>query len=59
MKLLEGSILANPRLQALGLFPLARGHNLKREVWENTEFSFSPFQHAAKELKLGTPEVFR
>jgi serine/threonine-protein kinase len=58
-KLLEGAIAANPRMQEFGLFPLARGHKLKREVWENTEFSFSPFQHAAKELKLGTPELYR
>jgi serine/threonine-protein kinase len=56
---MEGAIKANPLLQRDGLFPLARGHTLKREVWESTEFSFSPFQRAAKELKLGEPEVFR
>jgi serine/threonine-protein kinase len=58
-KILEGAIQANPLLQRDGLFPLTQEHTLKREVWENTEFSFSPFQRAAKELKLGEPEVFR
>jgi mono/diheme cytochrome c family protein len=58
-KTLEGAIKANPLLQRDGLLPLAQGHTLKREVWESTEFSFSPFQRAAKELKLGEPEVFR
>jgi serine/threonine-protein kinase len=58
-KTLEGAIKANPLLQRDGLFSLAQGHTLKREVWESTEFSFSPYQRAAKELKLGEPEVFR
>ena len=39
---LQGAIEANPRLQELGLLPLARGHTVKREVWEDTAFLLSP-----------------
>ena len=49
----------NRRLQVLGLYPLARRQTIKREVWENTDFIFSPFQKVAEELQVGTPEVFR
>jgi mono/diheme cytochrome c family protein len=55
-KVLQGAIEANPRLQELGLYPLAKGNAIKREVWENTAFAFSPFQEAARELKLGLPQ---
>jgi serine/threonine-protein kinase len=55
-KVLQGAIQANPRLQELGLFPLARGATIKREVWETLEFLNSPFQEAARELKQGTPK---
>jgi serine/threonine-protein kinase len=52
---LQGAIQDQPVLQRDGLLPLAEGHKLKREVWENTAFSFSPFQRAARMLKLGVP----
>jgi serine/threonine-protein kinase len=55
-KVLQGALLANPRLGELGLFPLARGGTIKREVWETLEFLNAPFQEAARELKLGTPK---
>ena len=58
-KRLAGSIEANTRLQELGLYPLSRGHTIKREVWEDTQFLVSPFQDAARELKLGTPKTNR
>ena len=45
----------NPRLQELGLYPLSKGNTIKRELWEFLEFVTSPFQEAARELKLGTP----
>ena len=54
-KSLQGIIQANPRLQELGLYPLTKGHTIKREVWESLEFITAPFQEAARELKLGTP----
>ena len=51
---LKSAINDNPRLVALGLLPLARGNTIKREVWETTDFVYSPFQEAAQEMKLGT-----
>jgi mono/diheme cytochrome c family protein len=45
----------NARLQELGLFPLRRGNAIKREVWESRAEGFSPFQVAARELRLGVP----
>ena len=58
-KVLQATIQANPRLQELGLYPLAKGTTIKREVWENTAFVFSPFQEAARELRQGVPEIHR
>lgn len=54
-KVLQAAVQANPRLQMIGLFPLAKGNTIKREVWEDTAFLLSPFQEAARELNLGTP----
>src|SRR5205823_3974898 len=51
---IEGAVAANDRLKEIGLFPLAGGKTVKREVWENTEFLLSPYQEAAAQLKLGT-----
>lgn len=58
-KVLQAAIQANPRLQELGLYPLASGTSIKREVWENTAVVVSPFQEAARELKQGVPFVQR
>jgi len=57
-QILRGAIELNPRLQELGLLPLARGNTVKREVWEDVSQLVSPFQAAARELKLGVPIVF-
>jgi serine/threonine-protein kinase len=48
----------NPRLRDLGLAPLLGGAPIKREAWESREFGTSPFQEAARELRLGTPVVY-
>jgi hypothetical protein len=56
---LEAAIAANSRMQEIGLYPLANGKTIKREVWENTAFLLSPFQEAAAQLKLGTPVTVR
>ena len=57
-KELQGAIKANPRLQELGLFALANTGTVQREVWESLDFLTSPYQDAARELKLGTPVLF-
>jgi serine/threonine-protein kinase len=49
---LAGFIEGNEELQLQGLLPLARGKTIKREVWESTEFLYSPYQKAAQRLKL-------
>jgi hypothetical protein len=54
-KLLAARVEANERLQQVGLFPLSRDGTIKREAWETLDFVISPFQEAARELKLGTP----
>ncbi len=52
---LSAIIKGNEELQKLGLFPLARGNKIKREVWESRAFLVSPYQVAAQKLKLGAP----
>jgi hypothetical protein len=52
-------VLANDEPASAGLLPLARGKTIRREVWESLEFLFSPFQKAAKQLKLGEPAAVR
>ena len=50
---------ANDRLRELGLLPLTqKGGTIKREVWESLSLGNSPFQEAARILKLGTPQGF-
>lgn len=58
-RIFQGAVQANPRLQELGLFPLTNNGTIKREVWEFQEFITSPFQDAARELKLGTPVKYQ
>ena len=55
---LISAIDLNPRLRDLGLGPLLDGAPIKREAWETREFGTSPFQEAARELRLGTPVVY-
>jgi serine/threonine-protein kinase len=54
-QVVRGTIQANPRLQELGLYPLAKGNAINREVWENRAFVVSPFQEAAHVLRQGVP----
>jgi serine/threonine-protein kinase len=58
-EILAGVVQANEELQAQGLLPLARGQTIKREVWESLEFLYSPYQKAAKQLKMGEPAAVR
>jgi len=49
---LQDEIERNDDLQFLGLGPLARGRKINRASWESKEFHVSPYQLAAKILKL-------
>jgi serine/threonine-protein kinase len=56
---LAAAIKANPILMRMGLYPLTQPNaTIKREVWENTDFTLSPYQQAALVMKLGSPMSF-
>jgi serine/threonine-protein kinase len=56
---LKVAIQASDPLQNLGLLPLAQGRTIKREVWEKKAGRLvdSPYQAAAKVLRVGSPET--
>ncbi len=57
---LQTIIENNPVLRdELGLQILANGGTLRREVWQSPKGLVSPYQGAAAELKLGTPQHIR